>query len=136
MKVSEELDALKTMALNPIRFVVVPKFYAMTLCVPLLTILADVIGIAGGFFVAVTYLGLSPMTFINEVIKVMIIKDIVTSIIKSFVFAWIIVLVGSFYGFQAEGGPEGVGRVTTQSVVVSIFMVIVADSLLGLIFYF
>ncbi len=136
MKVTEELDALKTMALNPIRFVVVPKFYAITLCTPLLTILSDVIGILGGFVIGITYLQLSPIAFFNEVVKVMILKDIITSLVKSVVFAWIIVLIGSFFGFQATGGAEGVGKVTTSSVVVSIFMVIVADCALGLIFYF
>ncbi|RLC49130.1 MAG: ABC transporter [Candidatus Cloacimonadota bacterium] len=136
MKVTEELDALKVMALNPIRFVVVPKFYAITLCAPLLTILSDVIGIIGGFVIGITYLQISPQAFINEVIKVMILKDIITSLVKSIVFAWIIVLIGSFFGFRASGGAEGVGRVTTSSVVASIFMVIVADCILGLIFYF
>ncbi len=136
MKVSEELDALKIMALNPVRFVVVPKFYGITLSAPLLTIVADVLGIMGGFVVAVVYLDLTPYTFFSELINVLMVWDIITSLIKSFVFAWIIVLIGSHFGFQASGGPEGVGRVTTQSVVASIFGVIVADSILGLVFYF
>ncbi len=127
---------MKAMALNPVRFVVIPKFYAMTVCMPLLTIMADVVGILGGVVIAVTYLELSPTAFLNEALTVMVMKDVVTSIVKSFVFAWIIVLVGCFFGFQAFGGPEGVGKVTTKAVVVSIFIVIVADSILGLLFYF
>jgi phospholipid/cholesterol/gamma-HCH transport system permease protein len=135
MKVSEELDALKTMALNPIRFVVVPKFYAITLFMPLLTVLAIVIGVAGGFIVAITYLQLSPSIFMNEVLKVVMLRDFATGIVKSLVFAWLIVLIGSFYGFRATGGSAGVGIVTTKSVVAAIFMIIVADSVLGLLFY-
>ncbi|MCK4357588.1 MAG: MlaE family lipid ABC transporter permease subunit [Candidatus Cloacimonetes bacterium] len=135
MKISEEIDALKTMALNPIKYVVLPKFYAMTVCTPLLTIFADIIGIAGGFVIGITYLKLSPTAFINEMAKVMVLKDIITSMIKSLAFAWVIVLVGIYFGFRAKGGAEGVGKATTSSVVTAIFLVIVVDSVLGLIFY-
>ena len=135
MKITEEIDALKTMALNPIKYVVLPKFYAMTVCTPLLTIFSDIIGITGGFVIGITYLKLSPTAFINEMVKVMVLKDFINSMIKSFVFSWIIVIVGIFFGFQAKGGAEGVGKVTTSSVVTAIFMVIVADSILSLIFY-
>ncbi len=136
MVVTEEIDALKTMALNPIRFVVVPKFHAITLTMPLLTIMADLIGIFGGFIIGITYLQLSPAAFINELMTVLILKDLVTGLIKSVVFAWIIVIVGTYFGMHVTGGAEGVGKATTASVVVSIFLVIVADSILGLIFYF
>ncbi|MEA3474955.1 MAG: MlaE family lipid ABC transporter permease subunit [Candidatus Cloacimonadota bacterium] len=135
MKISEEIDALKSMALNPIKYVVLPKLYAMTLCAPLLTIFANIVGIAGGFLIGITYLKLSPTAFINEMAKVMVLKDIITSLIKSFVFAWLIVLVAIFFGFRATGGAEGVGKATTSSVVTAIFMVIIADSVIGLIFY-
>lgn len=135
MKISEEIDALKSMALNPIKYVVLPKLYAMTLCAPLLTIFANIVGIAGGFLIGITYLKLSPTAFINEMAKVMVLKDIITSLIKSFVFAWLIVLVAIFFGFRAKGGAEGVGKATTSSVVTAIFMVIVADCVIGLIFY-
>ncbi|MBC8313200.1 MAG: MlaE family lipid ABC transporter permease subunit [Candidatus Cloacimonetes bacterium] len=135
MKISEEIDALKTMALNPIKYVVLPKLYAITLCTPLLNIFSIVVGISGGFLIGITYLKLSPTAFINEVANIIAIRDIVTSLIKSFVFAWLILLVGIFFGFRAKGGAEGVGKATTSAVVASIFMVIVADSILGLIFY-
>lgn len=136
MKVSEELDALRVMGLNPLDYVVVPKFYAILLSAPLLTILADIIGILGGFIIASLYLDLTPVVFFNEVLKVLFLKDIITSLIKSMVFAWLVVSLGSYYGLQASGGPAGVGRMTTKSVVSSIFMVIVFDSILGILFYF
>lgn len=136
MVVTEEVDALKTMALNPIRYVVVPKFHAITVTMPLLTILADVIGIFGGFIIGITYLQLSATAFFNELMTVLILKDVLTGLIKSVVFAWIIVIVGCFYGLKVKGGAEGVGKATTSSVVTSIFFVIVADSVMGLLFYF
>ena len=136
MVVTEELDALETMALNPIRYVIVPKFHAITVTMPLLTILADLVGVLGGFIIGITYLQLSPQAFFNELLTVLILKDVFTGLIKSVVFAWIIVIVGSYYGLQVKGGAEGVGKATTASVVASIFFVIVADSVLGLLFYF
>ncbi|MBN1155806.1 MlaE family lipid ABC transporter permease subunit [candidate division KSB1 bacterium] len=136
MQVTEELDALKSMALNPIRYVIAPKLQGITLTMPLLTIMADLIGILGGFVIGVTYLGLSPSAFFNELITVLLMKDVITGLIKSVLFAWIIVIVASHYGLHVTGGAEGVGRATTASVVASIFMVIVADSILGLLFYF
>ncbi|NOZ60857.1 MAG: MlaE family lipid ABC transporter permease subunit [Calditrichaeota bacterium] len=136
MVVTEEMDALKTMALNPIRFVVVPKFHAITVTLPLLTIFSDLIGIIGGFIIGLTYLQLSAAAFFNELLTVLILKDVFTGLIKSVVFAWIILIVSCYQGLRVSGGAEGVGRATTASVVASIFFVIVADSILGLIFYF
>ncbi len=136
MVVTEETDALKSMGLNPIRYVLVPKVYAITVSAPMLTILSMLIGIFGSLVIGITYLGIGIEPFYNEVINALILKDIITGIIKSLVFAWIIVMIGAYYGFRVKGGAENVGRVTTSSVVVSIFLVILADSLLGLFFYF
>ncbi|MBC8181260.1 MlaE family lipid ABC transporter permease subunit [candidate division KSB1 bacterium] len=136
MVVTEEIDALKTMALNPIRYIIVPKFHAITVTMPLLTILSDLIGIFGGFIIGITYLQLSPAAFYNELMTVLILRDVFTGLAKSVVFAWIIVIVGCYFGMQVKGGAEGVGKATTASVVASIFFVIIADSILGLIFYF
>lgn len=135
MKVTSELDALKTMGLNPIRFVVVPKLYGCLLTMPFLTILANVLGIAGGMLTAFIYLDITPEVFINRMGESLYLKDIIVSIVKSIVFASLIVLTGSFYGFRVERGAEGVGKVTTLAVVVSLSLVIVADSIMGLLFY-
>jgi phospholipid/cholesterol/gamma-HCH transport system permease protein len=136
MVVTEEIDALKSMSLNPIRYVIVSKFHGITVTMPLLTILADLVGILGGLVIGVTYLQLSASTFFNELLTVLIVKDVLTGLFKSVVFAWIIVIVACYYGLRVSGGSEGVGKATTSSVVASIFFVIVADSILGLIFYF
>lgn len=136
MGVTEETDALRSMGLNPTRYVLVPKFYAITLTMPLLTVLSIIIGILGAMVIGYSYLGIGPRPFYQEVMTVLFFRDIMTGLVKSVVFAWIIALVGAYYGFSARGGSEDVGRVTTAAVVASIFWVILADSLLGLIFYF
>ncbi len=135
MTVSEEIDALRVMGLNPVRYVVVPKVWGILLTAPLLSIMATVIGIGGGFVVAVTALDLSPQAFVIEVANALYFKDIITGLVKSVVFAWLIVILAAFFGFRVKGGPVGVGRATTSSVVAAIFAVIVADSVLGLLFY-
>lgn len=129
MKVTEELDALKMMAINPVRYVVVPKFYAISICMPLLALLSMLVGIFGGILIAVTYLNLSVSAFYIQMVNALMLKDILLSLLKSIFFAWAIVIIGSFYGFRVVGGAEGVGKATTLSVVTSIFAVIVIDVL-------
>lgn len=135
MKVTSELDALKTMGLNPLRFVVIPKIYGSLITLPFLTILASISGIAGGALAAYLYLDITPEIFFNRMPEALYQKDILTGLIKSIVFALIIVVTGAFFGFKVEEGAEGVGRSTTSSVVAAITLVIIADSILGLMFY-
>jgi len=135
MTVNEEIDALRTMGLNPIRYVVVPKIWGILLTAPLLSIMASVIGIFGGFIIAVTTLDLTPNSYILEATGSLYFIDLLSGFVKSLVFAALIVILAAYFGFRVKGGPEGVGRVTTQSVVASIFAVILADAALGLLFY-
>jgi phospholipid/cholesterol/gamma-HCH transport system permease protein len=135
MKVTSELDALKTMGINPVRFVVVPKMYGSIITMPFLTIMADILGIAGGLVIAVTYLDISPVVFLHRMQESLNLKDIVFGVIKSVVFAYLIVITGSYFGFRAQQGAGGVGKMTTLAVVVSLSLVIIADSIMGLIFY-
>ncbi len=136
MQVSEEIDALRVMGIDPIPYLVVPKVLAILISLPMLTIFANTIGILGGMVIGVTYLDLDIIPFFKEVAYIIRFKEIFTGLFKSVVFALIIVHTGAFFGFRVKGGAEGVGKSTTASVVFSIFMVIVADSLIGLIFYF
>ena len=135
MKITEELDALTTMGLNPLRFMVVPKLYAALFTMPFLTIFANILGIAGGMVIALFYLDITPIIFLNRMNEVLYFHDIMTGITKSLVFAGIIVVTGSFFGQRAERSAGEVGQVTTAAVVASIFLVIVADSILGLGLY-
>ena len=135
MKVTSELDALKTMGLNPIRFVVTPKLYAALITMPFLVVLANLAGILGGGVAANIYLDISPEMFINRMEAVVHHKDLLTGLVKSLVYASLIVITGSFYGFRVVRGAEGVGKATTASVVVAISLVILADSIMGLLLY-
>jgi phospholipid/cholesterol/gamma-HCH transport system permease protein len=134
MVVGEEIDALKTMGISPIQFVVVPKFWAMTLTMPLLTMCATIVGISGGYVVAVVYLGIASPLFIGELIKNVVLVDVVANIVKSTVFSWLIIWIGAFHGFKVKGGAEEVGRETTSSVVTGIFIIIVADAIFSFVF--
>ena len=135
MKFTEELDALKTMGLNPIRFTVVPKLWAMVTTMPLLTIMALGAGIFGGFVVAVAYIGMAPSTFIDRITLTLMFWDVTTGLIKSVSFAIIITIVGTYRGMTFTGGADGVGRATTNAVVSAIFTIIIMDSIWGILFY-
>ena len=136
MKVTEQIEALETMALNPIRFLVVPRFLALLVMLPCLTILADLIGIFGGFLVGVFNLHLDPYRYITFSFKFMQWKDVWTGLVKSVVFAITISMVGCYMGLKTKGGAEGVGKSTTLSVVTSFILIILFDCLLTGLFYF
>jgi len=136
MKVTEQIDALDSLATNPIHFLVVPRFIATVSMLFLLTIYADLIGMLGGFLVAVFKLGISQYIYINRSFSALVMKDIYTGLIKSVVFGVIISIVGCYYGFKARGGAEGVGHATTMAVVVSFILIIVFDTFFTALFYF
>ena len=136
MVITEEIDALRTMGLNPIRFLVVPKVLAIALTQPLLTVLANALAIFGGFLVAVLYLDVSATAFINRLQTALYVKDIFTGLFKSLLFAGLIVTIGALCGLRTSGGADAVGRSTTLSVVAAIFAIIVADAVCSLVFYF
>lgn len=133
MGVSEEIDALRTMGINPIQFVVVPKFWAITCTMPLLSLMATAAGIMGGYFIAIFYLDLAPTLFFSELSKHITIGDVSTGVIKSLVFSWLIIWIGSFFGLRVRGGAEAVGKETTASVVTGIFIIIIADAIFSFI---
>jgi phospholipid/cholesterol/gamma-HCH transport system permease protein len=135
MKVAEEIDALTVMGLDPISWLAVPRLMAITLTLPLLTALADFLGVLGGFFVGVLYLDLSPVAFLRQMLDALSVGDLSTGLLKSVAFAWGIGTIGLFYGFRVHGGAAEVGRATTASVVASIFYIIVADCLFSVLFY-
>lgn len=135
MKVTSELDALKTMGLQPVRFVVIPKMHGSLLTMPFLTMLANIMGILGGMLIAYTFLDITPQVFVNRMTDSLYTRDIFIGIFKSLVFASLIVLTGTFFGLRVKQGAEGVGKVTTTAVVTSIALVMIADSIMGLLFY-
>ncbi len=136
MKVTEQIDALESLATNPIQYLVIPRFIAALFMLFILTIYADVIGMFGGYLISVFKLGMSSHMYIKRAIDALQVKDVVTGLIKAFFFGGIIAIVGCYFGFTARGGAEGVGRATTLAVVVSLIMVIASDALFSALFYF
>jgi phospholipid/cholesterol/gamma-HCH transport system permease protein len=136
MVVAEEIDALRSIALHPTRFLVVPRVIAMAIMVPCLAMLANVAGIFGAFCFGSAALEMSPGVFKQAAFEFMIIKDVWTGLLKSFVFAFVITGISCYKGLTVKGGAEGVGQATTQSVVHSIFAIIIVDGLFTGIFYF
>jgi len=136
MKVTEQIEALETMAINPTRFLAVPRFLALLLMLPALTILGNLSGILGGFFVGTGSLHINADLYMQTTFKFLELKDIYTGLVKSFIFGIIIALIGCYEGLNTRGGAEGVGRATTRSVVISFILIILADCIITAIFYF
>jgi phospholipid/cholesterol/gamma-HCH transport system permease protein len=127
MRVTEELDAMKLIGINPIQYLAVPRVYAVVITQAMLGVTSAVVGIVGGLIIAVYYLDLSVTSFVVEAVGSLTVDDLLHNLSKSMVFGVIIVVVGVFFGLRVKGGAEGVGRATTHSVVASIFLIIVAD---------
>ena len=136
MKVSEEIDALEVVGVNPIKFLVVPKFLGMLVAVPCVTVLGIFIMIMGGFFLSTVVLGLNAPMYLNQTADTLVGKDLVTGLVKSVFFAVVICWVGVYRGFKVEGGAEGVGKQTTSAVVISIVFIIWVDLIFTALFYF
>jgi phospholipid/cholesterol/gamma-HCH transport system permease protein len=135
MKVTEELDALETMALHPVGFLVTPKLLGMLLMMPCLTIWADLMGVFGGSVFGVIGADYTFGGYFAATIDALYLRDIITGLVKSLVFALVITGVGCQEGFSTGSGSEEVGRSTTSAVVTSIFLVIVVDLVFTAIFY-
>ncbi|MBN2643137.1 MAG: ABC transporter permease, partial [Victivallales bacterium] len=136
MKVGEEIDALRTMGLEPGRFLTLPKFIAMVVAMPLLTVFGDIIGIIGGLLIAVFKMDLPVIIYYNRVAAILTPLSFILGLFKSLVFAIIITAVGCRRGFRAKSDAQGVGHAATSSVVSSIFWIVIADFVLTFIYSF
>ncbi len=135
MKVMDEIDALTTMGIVPERFLMVPRLIAITLVVPLLVALADFVGIVGGVLVAKLALGMPPSVFVREVLSVVSVHDFFVGLAKAMVFGWTVVVAAGYKGFFIERGAESVGKATTESVVLSIALIIGLDCVFAFVLY-
>jgi phospholipid/cholesterol/gamma-HCH transport system permease protein len=134
MQVGEEIDAMRTLGIAPLDLLVLPKIVALAIALPLLTVFADVLGVAGGMLMAQSQLGVGSADFLERFVKAVSVTTFLVGICKAPVFAAIIAVVGCFQGFRAQGGADSVGRQTTRSVVQAIFLVIVADAAFSIAF--
>lgn len=136
MKVTEEIDALETMAIDPIHFLVTPKFLAMIVMLPCLTIWANTMGVLGGGLFGVAQAGFTWMRYIQASLDALFLRDIVSGLVKSVMFGITITAVGCHEGLATGAGAEQVGRSTTRAVVVSIFLIILVDLVFTILFFF
>ena len=136
MKVTEQVDALETLSANPVKYLIVPRFVALLVMLPLLTIFADFFGILGGYLIGVGKLNITHSMYMKMTFDPLSVKDIVTGLMKSVSFAVIICMISCFEGLKSGGGAEGVGKATTSSVVRSFILIIVADCFFTALFYF
>jgi phospholipid/cholesterol/gamma-HCH transport system permease protein len=136
MTVQEEVGALQSMAINPIHYLVLPRFWAMSLTLPLLTVCSAVAGIFAGLVVGFFFFKLSPASFFTELKGAVTINFVGQALVKSLTFAWIIALVAIRKGLAVRGGADAVGRATTSCVVTCIASIIVSDAIFSFIFYF
>jgi len=135
MKVTEQIDALRSMAASPVKKLVVPKLVATLVMLPALTILGDALGILGGLFVGVVQLDLPAGLYWNDVLSSLTIGDLTSGIGKSFFFGYFITIVGCYNGLTTEGGADGVGRATTNTVVLAAILVLISDFFLTKLFF-
>lgn len=135
MKVLEETDALKTMGIVPEKFLMVPRLLAITAAIPLLVAIADTVGILGGLLVGKFYSGIPAIAFYNEMMTVVGLTDFLIGLGKTMVFGWVVVIASGFKGFSVSRGAAGVGIATTESVVLSISLIIIIDCIFALLIY-
>ena len=135
MRVTEQIDALEAMAINPVRYLVVPRVVAAIVMLPILVMIANAVAIFGGYVVSVTSIGVSTHTYVSGLQNFFYIKDLYSGLIKALVFGAIIGWMGCYHGFRTEGGAEGVGQATTRAVVSSCVLVLISDYVLASVLF-
>ena len=130
MRVTEQIDALTVMALNPIKYLVAPRVVASFLMLPILTVISDFLGIIGGYIVGVKMLGINEGAFMNRIDKSVELADIYNGLVKAAVFGLILSVISCYKGYNTRGGAEGVGRATTEAVVLSSVTILISDYVL------
>jgi phospholipid/cholesterol/gamma-HCH transport system permease protein len=135
MRVTEQIDALYVMAANPVKYLIVPRVIAGVLMLPLLTIVSDFVGILGGYFVGVQILRINPGIFVKNITRLVVLDDIYNGLVKATCFGLILSLIGCYKGFNTSGGAEGVGRATTEAVVLASISILISDYFLTAIMF-
>jgi phospholipid/cholesterol/gamma-HCH transport system permease protein len=130
MKVTEQIDALTTLATNPVKYLVVPRIVAAVISMPILTAIGDSIGVLGGYVLAVYYLDFNGTSYLKNTVDFAHQEDITSGLIKAAVFGFIVALLGCYNGFNSKGGAQGVGAATTNAVVASSILILLADYVL------
>lgn len=135
MRVTEQIDALVTLSTNPFKYLVFPRLLAGTLMLPLLVVVADIIGIFGGYLVSVQKLGFSPGPYLNNTFDFLEVRDVVSGLVKAAVFGFIVALMGCYHGYHSRGGAQGVGAATTNAVVSASILILLFNYFITELFF-
>lgn len=135
MRVTEQIDALSTLSTNPIKYLVSPRVLACFIALPLLVLVADVIGVMGGYYVAIYTLEFNPNLFLENINNNLTFPDVYSGLVKAAVFGYIISTIGCFCGFHSDKGAQGVGSATTDAVVISSILILLSNYILTQIFF-
>ncbi|UCE71130.1 MAG: ABC transporter permease, partial [Nitrospiraceae bacterium] len=135
MRVTEQIDALETLATNPVKYLVVPRFLSGMIMLPALTVITDIVGILGGYFVTVILLGVSSKKYMTATWSYLELQDIYIGLIKACFFGAAFTLISCYKGFYTKGGAEGVGRATTGAVVYSSMTILISDYFLSALMF-
>ena len=135
MRVTDQIDALGTLSTNPMKYLVAPRLLAGLIALPLLVIVADIIGIGGGFVIAVFKLGFAPVAYLQSTVDILRPNDIIAGLAKACVFGFLVALMGCYSGYNSRGGAEGVGTATTSAVVTASILILAFDYVLTELFF-
>ncbi len=135
MRVTEQIDALTTLSTNPYKYLVLPRLLAGLVTLPMLVVMADIIGVFGGYAVSVHKLGFSPMPYIKSTLDFMQFKDVFSGLVKASVFGFIITLMGCYHGFHSDRGAQGVGKATTNAVVSASILILLSNYFITELFF-
>jgi phospholipid/cholesterol/gamma-HCH transport system permease protein len=135
MRVTEQIDALVTLSTNPFKYLVVPRVLAAVAMLPILVLIADIIGVLGGYLVAVYKLNFNMSSYLRQTVDFLEWMDVISGLVKAAVFGFLIAMLGCFHGYNSGGGAQGVGRATTNSVVSASIMILVVDYMLTELFF-
>ena len=135
MRVTEQIDALTTLSTNPMRYLVAPRLVAATATLPVLVLVADVIGVLGGYVISIHKLGFNPTTYLSSTFEILEVMDVVSGLVKAAVFGFLIALTGCYNGYHSQRGAQGVGRATTHAVVSGSIMILTFNYIVTEIFF-
>jgi phospholipid/cholesterol/gamma-HCH transport system permease protein len=135
MRVTDQIDALTTLSTDPLRYLVLPRLLAGVITMPMLVLVADIIGVFGGYLVGVYKLGFNPQAYLNGTWQHLELIDLVSGLVKAAVFGFIVALMGCYQGYHSQGGAQGVGRATTHAVVSASILILLVDYLITAAFF-
>ena len=135
MRVTEQIDALSTLSVNPYKYLIVPRILAGTITLPILVLIGDIIGVYGGYIVSVHVLGFNPTSYLTQTWDVLESMDVISGLVKAAVFGFLVTLMGCYHGFNSARGAQGVGTATTNAVVSSSILILIFNYVLTQIFF-